>query len=207
MKKKISIWIFLSLVFHLFLLGTIGISWFAYRFHPQTLPGGWFFQGRYLLAWNRPALLKKYNQLLHQNGYHQIPSGVHQFLCNEFGRTTSSSEKEAILDFYANQAGGGEGPCMTQIGEEAIPILLKQAQIELEKQSPYAYHIFGTLLLIEEIRVGEQIYKPYLAPKEELDTFREVLRLYKIWWNKITPWEEKRNIDPLRQTIYSWRSL
>jgi hypothetical protein len=168
-----------------------------------------FFRTAYSVSVTRAWMLQQYSNFLnnHNGGYMGEP--IDTFLCSRLESNTSDSERAAVLEFYSLRAGGREGDRISKISDSskqrAIPLLLQKVDSYNARQA------LGALLVIEDMRRGETIYKGgfVLASNEwEKASFNfdrwwaesglpETKAKYNRWWNMKLDWNQKKLIDPL----------
>lgn len=184
------------------------VLFFATDLAPHSEPGGWHFLLAYTFSLDRPAKLNEYSDIMHgryrsllrpdeKNTVHYIPAAVDRYLCSRLVKAWSEDEKDAILVFYAKQAGGRQGDCVVRLGE---PVAARLVGLLRFTQDPQLQD--DLLILLEGIRSGHA-GKRHLPANASVDVFRDA---YLFWWNLPMQWEQKRLIDPLKNTELKWVS-
>jgi len=163
---------------------------------PQSKPGIALFRAAYWLAYDKSVVLGPYHRQIAFTNNVEIVDEVDEQLCEQLMVSTDRAEQEAILDFYVSQAGWREGRRIAKLGRPLVAMLMlrmRSTHDELKLNS--------TLILIENARRGENLYKPFAQRSAD-----ELVPFYEAWWASHDSWEDLRQVDPLAGQAPGWRS-
>jgi len=197
-KKKIAMFtaIFIAVV------GTLLFAWAS----PETTFGYWMFRCVYASPISKKPFLEAYRANLVQVEGGYIPEKTDQFLCSRLEATSSQTEVYAIANFYVLQASGRETKGIISLPESAKPKVTGSIMQHLDNYDEW--QAGRALLLVEEIRRGEEIWKGSFAPVNNHESanwvgwwqkrgLNKVKSLYRKWWQSQVPWASKKKQNPL----------
>lgn len=139
-----------------------------------------------------------------------IPSEVDDFLSKRLAETDDQYEFDAIVNFYCMQAGGRSGGGILRTDN----IIRERVADSIVRQLDRDEYFLQSLVLLEEIRLGEFLGKDYAGPRspnvrlssrEEWENWSqqvapEVRDSLRKWSKLEIPWKERKAIDPLDGT-------
>jgi hypothetical protein len=170
------------------------------------------FRTAYSIPLTDAWILRQYSNFLDKYNGGYMGERINTFLCSRLESNPSDSEMAAIIEFYGLRAGGREGYRISEISDVA-----KQRAISLTLQRVDSYDerlVRGSLLIVENMRRGETIFKGGFGPadyrwRQSNFNFKswwaengmaEAKGKYKEWWNGNLTWSQKRLIDPLKNS-------
>jgi hypothetical protein len=143
-----------------------------------------------------------------------LPIEVDEFLCDRMRTTDNPSEFAAIVDLYSTQAHGRQGDCVYKSSEGVRQKVISQIVSEFDDNPKY---IGGSLILLREAHFGTGLGKGGFAPSdleaskprtpEEWNAWSVekgipiVKAQYRAWWQSELNWDEKKTIDPMKDTL------
>jgi hypothetical protein len=195
-----SIFLFLALAF---------CSYFIYfeTRHPLNIA---LFKFTYNILPAKKLFLETYSPRNRDVDGGYIPPEVDEFLCQRVETTNETEEIAAIANFYALQAGGREGTCIFKVSDAKR----EKIAAEIIRRMDDDPDLWGQMILLEQIRLGESLGKASISSKPSSELTRNIetrqdwekwnaehlpggREKFRQWWNLNLSWEEKKKIDPL----------
>lgn len=181
------------------------------RFLPDNTVGVGLFKAVYSISLTRKNFLEFYSPV-RKDAIRYVPVDVNQFLIQKIENTTDENEISAIVHFYSLQAKEHRIGYLINISESARIKVINQLIKGLDDEA----NLGGKLMLLEETRTDKRLgkgsvgiigtnYLTFPTQQEYRKWFYEqsvsvVLAKYQEWWNSNLSWEEKKKINPLKNT-------
>jgi len=168
------------------------------------------FEIGYIITPSTDTYLKTYKSFyLDHHNAGTLNDDIDSYLTQRLETNISANELDAIANFYASNAGGREGVRIVNISETAKNRVIESLVRSLSK--PDSRDTFHSLLLIEEIRSGDNLGKGYFGIKGnffepfdrdwwESEGEQETKTSFLTWWNSSDDWNIKRHLDPLEKS-------
>jgi len=209
-KLRVFLLITLALVIScgIFIFGA-----FAYRV-PSSPVSVALLKIAYSLTPDKKLFLEFFSPVKRDVAAGYLPADVDSFLCQRVEQTDDQDEIAAIAHFYTIQAGGREGGCVYAGSDSARQKIIAQLIEDLNSDELFE----SKLILLEEIRKGESLGKGRAGVKVSEDisaphsiqwervTGQHISLArdkYRAWWNSDKIWDEKKKINPLKNTNIS----
>lgn len=177
------------------LLALFTFGGYAY-IEPKSPLASWFFQTYYSLTPDKDSFLKQYlKHLDHVDGGWVSPRCV-DFLNGRILSDITEQELDAILNFSLHQRQGH--PVLIYKKEEnQDEFVTKVIDRFLARLAAGDESGAKIIIAIEAVRRGESLGKD---PHISHGSLEEAEAILNDWWEKDLPWNEKRKIDPFKNT-------